>query len=108
MARKYNEGHQEGIALYIGGEDRERGDIETELKWGGDPEGGSHIPGKATICVEQEGCFCNSWVMGMGKKEIQAGIVKAAYLSAGRAGSGRPLHTALMPTAVARQPATQA
>lgn len=46
--------------------------------------------------------------MGMGKKEIQAGIVKAAYLSAGRAGSGRPLHTALMPTAVARQPAAQA
>lgn len=71
-------------------------------------KGGSHILGKGTICVEREGCFCNSWVTGMGKKEIQAGTVKAIYLWAGRAGSGRTLHTALTPTAVARQPDAQA
>lgn len=71
-------------------------------------KGGSHILGKGTICVEWEGCFCNSWVMGMGKKEIQPGTGKAIYLSAGRAGSGRTLHSALAPTAVARQPDARA
>lgn len=40
-------------------------------------KGGWHILGKGTICVDKEHSFCNSWVMGMGKEEIQAGTANA-------------------------------
>lgn len=69
-----------------------RTEKEVTLKWkanGRSLNEGSHILGKGTICVKEEGCFCNSWVTEMDKEEIQAGTANA-ILQPDELGRGTP------------------